>query len=31
MAERVATVGDLWADMPGHGQSLLEPMARLRT
>ena len=30
MAERVAAVGDLWSDLPASGQSLREPMDRLR-
>jgi DNA primase len=27
--ERVAKVGDPWADLPGHGQSLAQPTERL--
>jgi bifunctional non-homologous end joining protein LigD len=30
MSERIAAVGDVWADMPGCGQSLQEALARLR-
>jgi bifunctional non-homologous end joining protein LigD len=30
MAARVAAVGDVWAGMAGQGQSLAEPLARLR-
>jgi bifunctional non-homologous end joining protein LigD len=30
MPERIAIVGDLWGDMPQHGQSLTRPIGRLR-
>jgi bifunctional non-homologous end joining protein LigD len=30
MADRVAQVGDLWAGLPQHGQSLAQPMEKLR-
>lgn len=30
MADRVAQVGDLWADLPQHGQSLTQAMEKLR-
>lgn len=30
MAERVSAVGDLWAEMPGSGQSLRQPAEKLR-
>jgi bifunctional non-homologous end joining protein LigD len=29
MADRLAAVGDLWADLAAHGQSLAEPMAAI--
>jgi bifunctional non-homologous end joining protein LigD len=30
MAQRLTAVGDLWSDLPASGQSLREPMDRLR-